>query len=550
MCRRKKGIGNMLMFMTRDFWDERRIPRELIHTKFVEYLGKSNRTIESPQDARNFISAIIDHLQNRFISQMKKEGSSLFISKLYSIFDWCFQTYISEKDDRKTLVTLNIEGSCLNETLEENKIISLDIINAINLWLENALLFQSSTESFYNNSPSVENELVIDLYMYGLLSRTLSYLSLSIIHADLDLFYGIEIVPNENIPVNALKYHPVIYFNPLLIGNQEAFSVSKDEYRRLDDSDFGIGFKKEYGLELLFSLRLFSTIQKYLLENGKFSSVVVSKESFFEFISEFSKHGIDSKTFFDAFVLTKKRIKSQLKNNEPIVWRMNTNKYRHEIRPFLCLDNDNIIISYQALAQATYVWLSFFANGGMVYSNVKDSLTAALEKRNDELSRELVKIIRKKLNDHFDSGFDEVDVKYDRIFGSKEYDYGDYDLVFYAKDINELFLIEAKFFSDSLNNSGVITDYEKIYKPNGYYEHCRKRYDLVLQNPDKIKHYIGISGNLNVHFLFVSSKPLEIEFEDKDGIVAFPCLAIFDKYLEGKLISEDGKKTIRPTHAL
>ena len=121
-------------------------------------------------------------------------------------------------------------------------------------------------------------------------------------------------------------------------------------------------------------------------------------------------------------------------------------------------------------------------------------------------------------------------------------------MVFYAKEKKELFLIEAKFFSDSLSNSGVITDYEKLFKPNGYYEHCRRRYDLVLQNPDRMKQYIGASGSLNVHFLFVSSKPLEIEFEDKDGIVAFPCLAIFDKYLEGKLISEDGERTIRPTH--
>ena len=37
-----------------------------------------------------------------------------------------------------------------------------------------------------------------------------------------------------------------------------------------------------------------------------------------------------------------------------------------------------------------------------------------------------------------------------------------YDLIFYSNEVKELFLIEAKFFSDSLNNSGTISDYEKM----------------------------------------------------------------------------------------
>ena len=52
---------------------------------------------------------------------------------------------------------------------------------------------------------------------------------------------------------------------------------------------------------------------------------------------------------------------------------------------------------------------------------------------------------------------------------------------------------------------------------------------------------------MEVHFLFVSSKPLEVEFQDEDHIVSFLCLSIFDKYLEGKLESVDGKKSVRPT---
>lgn len=89
-----------------------------------------------------------------------------------------------------------------------------------------------------------------------------------------------------------------------------------------------------------------------------------------------------------------------------------------------------------------------------------------------------------------------------------------------------------------------------MFKKKGYYEHCRKRYDLVLSEPDRIKQFIGVSGDVNVHFLFVSSKPLEVEFTDQDGIVTFPCLANFDAYLEGKLFPEIGDVPVRPTHRI
>lgn len=58
----------------------------------------------------------------------------------------------------------------------------------------------------------------------------------------------------------------------------------------------------------------------------------------------------------------------------------------------------------------------------------------------------MVEILRQKLNNHYKATFDEIDVRYDRIFGVKDFDYGDFDLVFYSQENNELFLIEAKFF--------------------------------------------------------------------------------------------------------
>lgn len=261
---------------------------------------------------------------------------------------------------------------------------------------------------------------------------------------------------------------------------------------------------------------------------------------------------MDAEKFFDAFVLTKDIVKTQIKKKDPIIWVMKSNKYRHELRPFICLDNSRVFISYCALEQAKHLWCSIFLNGGMCYSNSKDNLTTAIERKNEELSDRLVDILREKLRAHYEPSVDEKDVKYDRIFGEKEIDYGDFDVMFYAPASKELFLIEAKFFSDSLSNSGIISDYEKMFKEKGYYEHCRSRYDLCLKEKEKLKEFIGVTASeeINAHFLFVSSKPLEFEFQDEDGVVAFPCLSIFDKYIEGELLPEKGDIPIRPVHRI
>lgn len=151
----------------------------------------------------------------------------------------------------------------------------------------------------------------------------------------------------------------------------------------------------------------------------------------------------------------------------------------------------------------------------------------------------LVDKIREMLNDVYTPKIDEKDVKYQRIFGERDINYGDFDVVYYSEQSKELFLIEAKYFSDSLNSSGLVTDYKKLFEKDGYYDHCRRRYDLVMSEPDKIKSFIGVDENISVHLIFLSSKPIELELQDTDKIVTFLSLGIFEKYIAGKLINED-----------
>ena len=211
------------------------------------------------------------------------------------------------------------------------------------------------------------------------------------------------------------------------------------------------------------------------------------------------------------------------------------------------------MINYGALEQSKQLWTSYYSNGGMCYTNPskKDDLCKAMEKRNEELSDIiLVTKLQEILRSHYSGTVDLKNVDYQRIFGEKEKNYGDYDIVFYVESKKELFLIESKYFSDSLNSSGMVNDYNKLFGENGYYKHCRERYDLVLAEPEKMKQFINATADISVHMLFISSKPIEVEFQDDDGIVTFLALCNFEKYLMGNLLSEDGQNVVRPTHLL
>ena len=156
--------------------------------------------------------------------------------------------------------------------------------------------------------------------------------------------------------------------------------------------------------------------------------------------------------------------------------------------------------------------------------------------------------IRTILRNNYKPTVDYINVDYKRIFGSQPIDYGDYDTIFYSKQEQELYLIESKYISGSLNVSGMINDYNKMFSKGGYYDYCRARSDLVLNNPMDVKRFIGPDPDesIRVHFLFVSSKPMEIELQDKDGIVTFLSLNNLEGFIKGNLISEDGSTTISP----
>lgn len=540
----------MYFFSTRPLWKEINIGQRQVNDLYHEYLGTENRDITSRKEAIKFLAQITSRIQDEMTIDLKRNNPEGSIKDLYKILDEVYHFYRRQKEARSKMREAGVDRGDTFEVFSENRNMARNIIDAVNLWIENSLLFQENLEKEYDKkSFNLNQELCVKMYIYGAASQALSLISMSQKFDSKALFTGVKIRPDEDYAIEPIRYHPVIHFNTALTGNQNILA-DDTELKNADDSIIGEGFYSTYKIKFIYSLRLLSTFKEDMLLGGKCAMTVIDKKDFVNMIQEYSPQPIDIDDFFELFVLDKEKIKSQIKGDDGIIWIMNANQYRHEIRPFLCLENDRIFISYCALLQAQELWSSILLNGGMCYSNKKDDLTRAIERRNEELSDKLVEILREKLNSHFKADFDKIDVRYDRIFGSKDIDYGDYDLIFYSDEVKELFLIEAKFFSDSLNNSGTISDYEKMFKAHGYYEHCRGRYDLVMAEPEKMKQFIGATDRIKAHFLFVSSKPLEIEFQDEDGVVCFPCLSIFDDYIEGKLLPEVGDNPVRPTHEL
>jgi len=526
-----------------------KISHRELKRRFEYFFGKEIRKIQDRDEALGLLMNITSTIQNEMVKRLKTENTYGVLLKLYFIFDEVHSVYLKEKEARAKLVEVNIDSEDIVDAFEKNKNIERNIIDACNIWIENCVLYQHDLDVMRLNVKKefiMDYALIIDMYLYGFVSRAISLLMLSKCIGE-NTFYGLEITHDKDVPAEILKYHPYIYFNPAIVGNQNIL-VDTPLTSEANDTDFGKGFFQETKVQFLLFLATIKSFHDDQLRGDDKSLTVISKETFISLVENYTNPRIeDGEAFYESFVLTKDKLRQHLRKKEEIVWIIGANKYRHELRPFIGLDDGNVLIAYGALEQAKQLWISYFSNGGMCYTNPNksDYLTKAMEKRNKVLSDILVDRAREILNKHYTPIIDHKDVQYYRIFGERNINYGDFDIVYYDENAKELFLIESKYFSDSLNSSGMVTDYVKMFEEEGYYDHCRRRYDLVLAEPEKIKDFIGASEKIAVHMLFLSSKPIEMELRDKDGIVTCLALGIFEKYITGKLIDGETDEVVR-----
>ena len=186
-----------------------------------------------------------------------------------------------------------------------------NVIDSVNLWLENSLLFQDRlTDAYDKEAFELNQELCIRMYIYGAASQALSLIAMSKKFESTELFTGVFIKPYSDVAIEAEKYHPVIYFNSALAGNQNVLSDS-NELAKADESLFGIGFKSTYNLPFIYAMRMLATFESEMLYDGKYAMTVIDKENFIDAIKTYSGGLVNAESFYDTFVLTKDRIAVQ-----------------------------------------------------------------------------------------------------------------------------------------------------------------------------------------------------------------------------------------------
>lgn len=124
------------------------------------------------------------------------------------------------------------------DVFEDNRSKSCNFIDAVNLWIENAVLLENNLGDCNDKSFNVNYELFVEMYIYGLVSQALSLISLSNKFNSKELYTGIVINPQDDVPLTVVKYHPVIYFNTGMTGNQNVL-IEDNELSEASNSIFG-----------------------------------------------------------------------------------------------------------------------------------------------------------------------------------------------------------------------------------------------------------------------------------------------------------------------
>lgn len=532
---------------TRCFWNVAGVDQEPI---FEKYLGE-NKTISDIEESISYVKPILDELTVELITILQDNNTDLIIKKVFYILEKTNDFYKADRNTREKITT-NITLGDASTTFESNRNITITLINAINIFLENTVILQKDGDEVEVFEEDLfDGDLLIKIYLYGLLSQYYTLLNLSKnTKRNYQYCSGIIVNSSNASPINGIVYHPLIYTSTLISGNQNSLVLKDDIYfKNIDQTPIGKAFYNTYKFSFLQLLNCF----RLLLHWCKDGDFIAQKD---DFISDLSQNieNFETNSFVQNFSVSKQSLSCYITEKEPFIYKMGCNKCRLDIRPLILLDNGAIYVSGAAIEGAKNIWASYATNGGKPYTDVGagqgDLIIDAFAKREEELGAILIQYLLKMLEEVYPNPTcKEYDLKYYHIFGRKEgfSDTEDFDIVYYTND--ELFLIESKYFSDSPTPNQAVGDFNKMFKDGKYYEHCRSRYDLVLSEPNKLKTFLKTSGHLKVHFLFVSSKPLEIEFQDEDGIVTFLSIANFNQYLLGKLEAEDGT-VLRPTHLM
>lgn len=206
---------DIMIFMTRSIWLEMGISASDRKKKMKAVFG-STREILNREKAIACLKAVVDESTNTLLGMIISNPGLEILFQLLDIYSGILERYLTEKKSRTKMVKENIREEELLDAVTYNRNIERNIIDACNIWIENYVLHHDASRisvSRQTRKSSINKDLLLELYVYGCASQGLTLLMLSKDLAE-GYFYGVSIDPEAEVPLNVLKKHPVIYFNP------------------------------------------------------------------------------------------------------------------------------------------------------------------------------------------------------------------------------------------------------------------------------------------------------------------------------------------------
>ncbi len=165
------------VYSTRDYWIVAGMDPVPI---FKEYLGDDKQKIKSIDESLKYLEIVIDIITNKMLNLIKTTNTDLMLRKLFVLFDATYAFYRKDRQARENLAK-NSHGFA-SIVYEENRNITMTILNGINVMIENCILFQHDLTECINSQSFdelIDVEILADIYLYSLASNYYTLLNLS-----------------------------------------------------------------------------------------------------------------------------------------------------------------------------------------------------------------------------------------------------------------------------------------------------------------------------------------------------------------------------------
>ena len=138
------------IFMTRSFWREIKVSEKKVKEIYANYLGNQELHISSREDSIKYLSGITSQIQAEMTNDLKSNNPEETINDLYKILDEVYHFYIRQKEARSKMAEAGINNGDIIDVFSINRNMARNVIDSVNIWIENCLLFQDRIADEYD----------------------------------------------------------------------------------------------------------------------------------------------------------------------------------------------------------------------------------------------------------------------------------------------------------------------------------------------------------------------------------------------------------------